>query len=174
MPPRPKVESLPKEVRQELEHRLIAGGFAGYRELSEWLGGHGFRIGKSSLQAWGKNFEDRVSALHRVTEQARAIVAESPDEEGAVNDALIRLVQEKAYNLLMEMEIDPSAIDLPKLMRVVAELSRASVSQKRLAAEARKSMAAEVAAKVDQVLKEPSAPTRDRLQQLKLELSGMA
>ena len=138
MPQRSKVDLLPDGVREELEKRLLKGGFSGYRELSAWLTDQGFEISKSSLHSWGQNFEDRLGALRRVTQQARAIVAENPDDDGAVNDALIRLVQEKAYGALMDMEIDPDAIDLPKLMRVIADLSRASVSQKRLMAEVRK------------------------------------
>jgi hypothetical protein len=106
--------------------------------LSGWLKEQGFEISKSSLHSWGQIFEERLGALRKVTQQARAIVAENPDDDGAVNDALIRLVQEKAYGALMDMEIDPEKIDLPKLMRVIADLSRASVSQKRLMAEVRK------------------------------------
>lgn len=143
MPPRSKVDLLPDQVREELERRLIQGGFSGYRDLAEWLSDQGFAISKSSLHAWGQGFEDRLGSLKRVTEQARAIVSENPDDDGAVNDALIRLVQEKAYGLLMDMEIDPDGIDLPKLMRVIADLSRASVSQKRLAKEVREQIAEE-------------------------------
>ncbi len=138
MPPRSKVDLLPDGVRAELERRLIQGGFSGYRGLSDWLAEQGFEISKSSLHSWGQDFEDRLGALKKVTEQARIIVAENPDDDGSVNDALIRLVQEKAYGALMDMEIDPEKIDLPKLMRVIADLSRASISQKRLMAEVRK------------------------------------
>ena len=137
MPQRSKVDLLPDQIRADLERRLIQQGFSNYRELSDWLKQQGYQISKSSLHSWGQDFEDRLGALRTVTQQARAIVAENPDNDGAVNDALIRLVQEKAYGALMDMEIDPDNIDLPKLMRVIADLSRASVSQKRLMAEMR-------------------------------------
>lgn len=138
MPPRSKVETLPADVREDLERQLVKNSFSQYRELSEWLAEQGFQISKSSLHSYGQNFEERLGSLKRVSEQARVVVSENPDDDGAVNDALIRLVQEKTFNLLLEMETDPKDVNLPKLMKVIADLSRASVSQKRLMADIRK------------------------------------
>lgn len=153
MPPRPKVETLPADIRAELDARLIKAGFGDYVALSEWLSEHGFTISKSSLAVYGKDFEARVSALQRVTQQARAIVAETPDDDGAVNDALIRLVQEKVFGVLVDLETELSNGDLAKVTKAVADLSRASVSQKKLAAEIRKDMAAKAVKAVDKALK---------------------
>lgn len=138
MPLRSKVDLLPDAVREDLEHRLIKGGFSGYRELAQWLTDQGFEISKSSLHSWGQDFEDRVGALKRITAQARAIVAESPDDDGAVNEALIRLTQERVFSLMMDLELDLGPTQLAKVTKAVADLSRASVSQKRLMAEVRK------------------------------------
>lgn len=145
MPQRSKVDLLPDGVREELEQRLIKGGFSGYRELSAWLTDQGFEISKSSLHSWGQDFEDRVGALKRITAQARAIVAESPDNDGAVNEALIRLTQERVFSLMMDLELDLGPAQLAKVTKAVADLSRAAVSQKRLAAEVRKQAAADAA-----------------------------
>jgi hypothetical protein len=65
------------------------------------------------------------------SEQARSVV---PDEEGAVNEALMRLVQEHLFKLLMS---EGDQIDLPKVARAVTELGRASVVQKKWQAEVR-------------------------------------
>ena len=138
MPPRSKVGLLPDRVREDLEHRLIRGGFSGYRELSAWLGEQGFEISKSSLHSWGRDFEERVGALKRITAQARAIITESPDDDGAINDALIRLTQERVFGLMMDLELDLDPARLAKMTKAVADLSRASVGQKRLMAEVRK------------------------------------
>jgi hypothetical protein len=138
MPPRSKIEQLPEKVREELEQRLIAKGFGSYRELAEWLAANGHEISKSALHEWGQSFEDRVKQLKVATAQAKAIVEASPDDEGAVNDALMRLVQEKLFQALMAFNIDPdkvSTLNLGALARAIAELGRASVVQKRFMAE---------------------------------------
>ncbi|HEU4601566.1 MAG TPA: DUF3486 family protein [Steroidobacteraceae bacterium] len=150
MPPRSKIEQLPDAVRTELDSRLIQSGFSGYRDLAEWLTSQGFEIKKSALQTYGARFEDRISALKLATDQARAIVAESPDDEGAMSEALMRLVQEKLFSVLLEIEIDPAKINLNSLARSIAELGRASVTQKKYAQEVREraQAAAETAEKI--------------------------
>lgn len=138
MPPRSKIDQLPDPVREELERRLIASGFGGYRGLADWLESKGFEIGKSALHQWGQTFEDRVKQLKVASAQAKAIVEASPDDEGAVNDALMRLVQEKLFQALMAFNVDPdkaSTMNLGALARAIAELGRASVVQKKFMAE---------------------------------------
>lgn len=134
MPPRSKVVSLPAEVKAWLDQALVENNFSGYEALSAELAGRGFSIGKSALHSYGQNFEERLSALRLASEQARAVVAAAPDEEGAVNEALMRLVQEHLFKLLMT---DGDQIDLPKVAKAVAELGKASVVQKKWQAEMR-------------------------------------
>lgn len=150
MPPRSKVEQLPEAVRTQLDSRLIQSSFSGYRELAQWLQEQGFEIQKSALQAYGSKFEDRVSALKLATQQARAIVEESPDDEGAMSEALMRLVQEKLFSVLMDLEVDPATVDLAKVAKSIAELGRASVTQKKYATEVREraKAAADAAVKI--------------------------
>jgi AraC-like DNA-binding protein len=138
MPPRSKIDMLPKDVREELERRLIKGAFSNYRGLTQWLADEGFEISKTSLNNWGQDFENRLGSLRNVTEQARVIVAENPDDDGAVNDALLRLTQEKVFLLLTDLNMDLPPAALTKVTRAVADLSRAAVSQKRLMAEAKR------------------------------------
>ncbi|MDR1276174.1 MAG: DUF3486 family protein [Candidatus Accumulibacter sp.] len=138
MPRRSKVEGLPPEVKAWLDQALVENNFSQYELLSAELAERGFEIGKSGLHRYGQAFEERLKTLRVVTEQARAVVQAAPDEDGAVNDALVRLTQEKMFSILMEMNVDPDAVDLPKLARAVAELGKASVAQKRWQAEARK------------------------------------
>ena len=120
---------MPDEVRQELEKRLIQGGFAGYVELAEWLNEQGFEISKSSVGRYGKNFKNRLQALKVATDQAKAIVEASEDDAGAMNDAIIRLVQTKTFELLVELEADNK--DLPRIGQMVAKLAQAAVRQKK-------------------------------------------
>lgn len=150
MPPRSKVDQLPEQIREELNRRLIGSGFSSYEEHAAWLAEQGFEIRKSSVHRYGAGFEEKCRALKVVTEQARAIVAESPDDDNAVNAALIKLAQEKAFNVLMDLELDPETIEFPKLMRAIADMGRASVQQAKHMAEvkARAREAADAAAKI--------------------------
>lgn len=129
MPARSAIEQLPEEIKKELEQRLIRGGFAGYQALAEWLQSKGFEISKSAVHRYGKGFEERLKALKVATDQAKAIASASEDDAGLMNDALIRLVQTKTFELLVELEMDDKS--LPKIGRMVAELARAAVGQKK-------------------------------------------
>lgn len=130
MPAISTIESLPEEVRKDLEQMLIRNAFSDYKGLAEWLQGRGFEISKSSVHRFGKNFKDRLKALKTATDQAKAIAEASEDDAGLMNDALIRLVQTKTFELLVELNAEDKA--LPKIGRMVADLARAAVSQKKL------------------------------------------
>lgn len=146
MPQRSAVSQLPEDMRKKLEQRLIKGGFAGYEDLSGWLAEQGFEISKSALHRYGQQFENRLQALKTATDQAKAIAQASKDDEGDMNEALIRLVQTKTFKVLVAMEGADGgeagpAIDLPKVGRMVAELARASISQKKWAEQMRAKVA---------------------------------
>jgi len=126
---RSSVELLPDEVRRDLEKKLIRGGFAGYEGLAEWLREQGYEISKSSVHRYGKNFEDRLRALKVATDQAKAIAEASEDDAGAMNDAIIRLVQTKTFELLVELQVDNKS--LPRIGQMVAKLAQAAVRQKK-------------------------------------------
>jgi hypothetical protein len=147
---RSKVDLLPEAVREDLNRRLVGSAFSGYEQLADWIAEQGFAISKSALHRYGERFEERIAALKSVTEQARVIVAESPDDDNAVNDALLRLCQEKAYGLLMDMQVDPETVELPKLIRAIADMGRTSVTQKKWATQVREKSkaAADAASKI--------------------------
>lgn len=120
-------------MRKTLDRKLVSGGFSGYEALSAWIEAQGFEISKSALHRYGQDFEERLGALKLATEQARAIVAESGDDEGSVNEALIRLLQERLFGVLVDMNMaEDGAIELlPKIGRAIADVGRASVQQKK-------------------------------------------
>lgn len=142
MAKRPAVEALPPEVKAWLDRALVENNFSGYEALAEELQGRGFTISKSSLHRYGQGFEDRLAALKLASEQAKAVVTAAPDEEGAVNEALMRLVQEHLFKLLIS---DDGKFDLPKVAKAVAELGKATVTQKRWQAEVRNKVSAKLA-----------------------------
>lgn len=144
MPRRSKVLTLPAHVKKWLDGALIDGNFSGYEELAAELKGRGYDISKSGLHRYGSSFDERLRALKMVTEQARAVVQASPDEENAVTEALVRLTQEKLFGVMMDLQVDPETIDLTKITRSIADLARSSVSQKKYAAEVREKDAAKL------------------------------
>ncbi len=151
MPPRSAVDTLPKEIKEWLDSALAENGFGNYRLLAKELQDRGYEISKSAIHRYGQKFEDRLASLKMVTEQSRAIVMANPDDDNAINEALMRLSQEKAFELLLELKADPSKINIAALIRSVAELGRASVVQKKYAEEVRereRERAAELAEKM--------------------------
>lgn len=145
MPARGKVESLPKEVKAWLDAVLIEENFSGYEALAAELKARGFDIGKSAVHRYGQAFEERLKALRMVTEQARAVVEHSPDEEDAVTQALVRLTQEKLFSVLMDMQVDPEKVNLAGITRSIAELARSSISVKKYAADVKARIGAKMA-----------------------------
>lgn len=137
MPRRNAVESLPSTVKAWLDKALAEGGFQRYRLLEDELRARGYAISKSTLQRYGAAFEERIASLRLATEQARAVVEASPDKEGATNEALMRLVQEKLFDVLLNLNGETKGVDLPKITRSIADLCRAAVTQKRYAEEVR-------------------------------------
>lgn len=150
MAARSKVEQLPVDVREALEQKLIGNGFSNYAALADWLTEQGFEISKSSLHRWGSGFEERVDALRIATQQAKAIVKASPDDEGDMSEALMRLMQERIFSALVSLEVDPKKINLGSLAKALAPIARASIAQKKYASEVR-DRAQAAAAVVDRI-----------------------
>lgn len=142
MAARSKILQLPEEVRKRLEAMLIANNFSDYDGLAQWLLEQGFEIHRSSVHRFGSAFEERVRALKASTDQARAIVEASPDDDGAMNEALMRLTQQMAFDLLMQLSVDPESIDFPKLVRAISDMNRSSVALKKYRDEMREKVAA--------------------------------
>ena len=169
MPPRSKVASLPKSVKTWLDKALAENNFSDYEALANELSSQGFSISKSALHRYGQDFESKLSALKMASEQARAVVAAAPDEEGAVNEALMRLVQEHLFKLLMS---DGDQMDLPKVAKAVAELGKASVVQKKWQAEWKEKVET-AAARVDKIAKKGGL-TQATSDEIRREILGMA
>jgi hypothetical protein len=140
MPRRSKLLDLPSDLREAVNQRLVAGGFAGYEALAEWLNdelaarGLELRISKSAVHRHGEQFEAKLERLRVATEQARALADGAEDDEGAMNEALVRLVQTETFDVLMtlgEMEPEQKARVMGKLNVGIARIVRASVSAKK-------------------------------------------
>lgn len=138
MPKRSAIESLPKAVKTWLDRALVEGNFQGYELLAAELKARGHDISKSAVHRYGQGFDDRLKMLKMASEQARAIVESAPDDEGAVSEALMRLVQEKLFQVMLDFKVDTDKpLNIASAAKAVAELSRATVTQKKWQAELR-------------------------------------
>lgn len=140
-----KITGLPAEVKKWLDTALVDGNFSDYTALSEAIKAKGYDISKSSIHRYGSQFEERLSALKLITEQARVIVSQNPDDDDALNQALIKLTQEKLFGVLMSIDVDPAKIDIAELTRSIAGLGKTSLSAKKHAMQARREAKIEAA-----------------------------
>ncbi|NCJ06664.1 DUF3486 family protein [Synechococcales cyanobacterium C] len=151
MGPRSKINQLPPHIKAEVDQRLITGGFANYRDLVDWinerLAGEGrvLRLSLAGVHRYGQGLEEEVAALRLATEQAKAIVEATPDEEGAMAEALLRLNQQKLFKALLNYS-GGEEMDLSKLTRAIADLNRSAISVKKYAAEVKEKLSAKFAA----------------------------
>lgn len=137
MAPRSKIHTLPPELKEWLDAQLIARGFGDYVQLAADLKARGADVSKSALHRYGSPFEKRMAQLKMSNEQARALVDASPDDEDKLGAAVIRLTQDRIFQLLVDLEIDPESVDVNKLFKNAAEIGKASVTQKKFTLEAR-------------------------------------
>jgi hypothetical protein len=154
MPARSKVLELPEADRQWLDGELVRHAFSNYCELASELQKRGYEVSKSSLHRYGQAFESQLGAVKLATEQARAIAEAAGDEEGVLNDAVIRLIQQKSFEVLTKLsseDIDESFSDLGNML---ARLAKASVDQKKWAAQVHE----KVTKKLDALEKEARGP----------------
>jgi hypothetical protein len=147
MPQRSKILQLPPEIKAAFDLRLAKGNFCDYDEITAWLNGElaaaglEITVSRSGVHRYGQGFEERLAAIKIATEQARAISEVVGDDEARMSDALIALVQEKAFDVLVNLQTEDQEMFgkiFPKLGIMVSRLSRASVAQKKWQAETRK------------------------------------
>lgn len=147
MPTASKIQQLPEDVLSELNQRLVGSGFGGYVELSEWLEEQGFEVSKSAIGRHSQKIKRRLNAIQTATESAKILSENVADDEGAMNDAVLRMIQERVFTALVDMEdVEVSDIgSLAKLGKVIAPLVNASIKQKEYQVKVREK--AELAAK---------------------------
>lgn len=169
MAPRSKIAKLPPETKAWLDRALSDSNFGDYELLAAELKARGFDISRSAVHRYGQEFEIRLSALRMATEQAKAIADSAPDDAGAMNDALIRLVQQKAFDALLKME---EGAPMKEIGLMVARLSNATVKQKQWAAAVREKTAAAATSVASKARK--GGLSEDVIRQIEEEVLGIA
>lgn len=138
MPKRPAIEGLPEEDRKWLDSQLSARNFSGYEELETLLEERGYQIGKSSIHRYGQKLERKLAAIKASTQAAAAIAEAAPDDADLRSAAVISMVQTEVFDVLVQLQEAETQSDpgmrlmlLGSAARSIAELSRASVNQKK-------------------------------------------
>jgi hypothetical protein len=104
-------------------------------------------IATTSVKRYANKLEQRLGAVRLATEQARAVVEAADDDDFEINEALLRLVQQHLFTVLVELNgADLNRANLPALARSVSALGRASILQKKYTEEMRVRIIDKVAA----------------------------
>lgn len=134
---RSKISQLPQDVREALERKLVANGFAGYVGLADWLAEQGYDIRKSAVHEYGQALERKLEAIRASTTAARSIAEAAPDDADLRSAAVMSLVQTEIFDVMVTLQEaeDAEPTERLKLLsraaKSIAELSRASVNQKK-------------------------------------------
>ncbi len=134
---RPRIAALPRAIRDELNRRLLEGDLSNYASLSQWLKKQGYQISRNAIARYGSKLEHRLETVKMATEQARAVVNMTGEDDATLNEALLRLVQQHLFAVLVELTPEATRANLSALTRCVGEMSRASILQKKFAEETR-------------------------------------
>lgn len=147
------VFALPTEIKAELDRRLINSNFQNYDGLAEWLIENQCEISRSSVHRYGQKFQQSLSEIKTITEQAKAICEEVGDDENSLSDAVIRLTQQRAFQFLLSMDLEDEnhqKLTIKDIGGMVASLGRSSVSVREYRTKIR--------ASIDKKLKELESP----------------
>jgi hypothetical protein len=91
---------LPPDLKEELDRMLTEGTLHSCRQLAKWLGDNGFEISHAAIHKYGQKFERRLDSVRIATEQARIVCEQFKDDDKQMQNALMRLVQTRLFEVL--------------------------------------------------------------------------
>jgi hypothetical protein len=170
-----KIKKLPPDLKEELDRMLTEGTLHSCRQLAKWLGDNGFEISHAAIHKYGQKFERRLDSVRIATEQARIVCERFKDDDVEMQNALMRLVQTRLFEVLSaanETEtVDANAeeatvapVNVTALARSVSGLARAETEHRKWAERARANVA-EAEKKVDEA--QAKGLSKDAAEQIK-------
>lgn len=162
---------VPSAIQDEFNARLVAGGFADYEGLTDWLNerlaeeGLAVRISKTSAFRYGVEFQEQferdMAEQRQLYQIAKTSLADNQDPEGVVREATIRTMQTRLLRLSIALRDAEEAGDDPhllaetssKIAKAIADLGRTDIMSQKFKAEIRKQVRAEAAEELTQELK---------------------
>ena len=151
------IDQLSTDDKAWLDKRFMDKGFCGYEEIATILQERGYNVSKSSVHRYGQKLERRLAAIKASTEAAKLLADNVDDAENHLSGSVISLVQTELFETLLNLQEAESSVDplermelLSKAAKSIAEVSRASIANKKWQVEVRTK--AELAAnKVDAI-----------------------
>jgi hypothetical protein len=144
---------VPREIQEEFNARLVAGGFADYEGLTDWLNdrladdGLSVRISKTSAFRYGAEFQERferdMAEQRQLYQIAKTSLADNQDPEGVVREATIRTMQTRLLRISIALRDAEEAGDDPhllaetssKIAKAIADLGRTDILSQKYKAE---------------------------------------
>jgi hypothetical protein len=173
-----KIKKLPPDLKEELDRMLTEGTLHSCRQLAKWLGDNGFEISYAAIHKYGQKFERRLDSVRIATEQARIVCEQFKDDDVQMQNALMRLVQTRLFEVLSAAnetetgdanaeEATVAPVNVTALARSVSGLARAETEHRKWAERARANVA-EAEKKVDEA--QAKGLSKDAAEQIKAVL----
>jgi hypothetical protein len=137
------IDALSPPDREWLNRQFMDKGFCGYEEIAALLAERGYSVGKSSIHRYGQKLERKLAAVQASTHAAMLIAEAAPDDADQRSNAVLSLIQTEIFNALVDFQeaTDTDSEDvmspadrltlLAKAGKGIADLSKASVNQKK-------------------------------------------
>jgi len=182
---------VPRSIQDEFNARLVAGGFANYEGLTEWLNerlaeeGLSVRISKTSAFRYGAEFQEQferdMAEQRQLYQIAKTSLADNQDPEGVVREATIRTMQTRLLRLSIALRDAEEAGDDPhllaetssKIAKAIADLGRTDILSQKYKAEVRKQVLAE-AAQMASASAKNSGVSAETIERIRRDVLGMA
>lgn len=173
-------DSMPPAERLAFAQEFERRNFRDLDGMVDWLAERGYEIGRGAVWRAGSKVKRRLEAVRNSTEAARLIAEAAPDDADLRSAAVISMVQSEMFELLLNLQ-EADEVDNPlervelmaKAARGMADLSRASIAQKKWQEQVR--------AKFDKLEQEAAAPGDnsrkldiDTLRAVRREVYGLA
>ncbi len=169
----PKVslfDTLPEEVKEALFTRAKEAGFGNILGLTDWLNSLGYEIRKSAVgervKAMRQEYDELTYEMRAMSELARQIVTDDPDQQAALNDLGARMVTDQLIRAARalhqaDLPIEERIPLLNKLAQPLTQSQRAAVYSRRWSQEQRQE--AEAAARAEAAERATAVATRSGL-----------
>jgi hypothetical protein len=134
--PRPRVNKAKADLAAALDLDLKDGRLVSYAALAKWLADKNWAIVEARPRFAGGSLERKLGLVRLVTQQATAVIEASPDADNNLSAALLRLVQQHLFEMLVDLKTHGlTQKDIAKLAETVAQMTRASVMQQKWASD---------------------------------------
>lgn len=172
------IDQLKPEDKQMLDRWLMDKGFCGYEEIANKLAELGYSIGKSSIHRYGQKLENKLSAIQASTQAALMFKDSIKDDGEGLNSAVLAMIQSEYFECFVALqelgdEVTPEKrLELlSKVSKGVAEISKASVNQKKFEIDVREKV--EAAVKAVENLSKKKGLTGDTVNEIRKHILGI-